>query len=152
MKKDNYWCAVQAVQKLFLRSIRKIGELQSLNRQMFFFSSSDLANGNILSSQVATIEISDKARLYPNPVQSNVFTIQFGKLNSGDYTISLTDQMGRQVHQQKININSQYQAVSIHLPAFANGVLLVRLLDQKGKAVLSKKLIVLGYQPFQTRF
>ena len=117
-----------------------------------FFSSSDLANGNILSSQIPTIEISNQARLYPNPVQNNVFTIQFGKLNPGDYTISLTDQMGRQVHQRKININSQYQAVSIDLPAFANGVLLVRLLDQKGKAVLSKKLVVLGYQPFQTRF
>lgn len=123
-----------------------------------FFSSSDLANGNILSSQVnivtelPTIQISNETRLYPNPVRNNVFTIQFGKINSGDYTISLTDQMGRQVHQRKVSINSEYPSVSIDLPASANGVLLVRLIDQKGKAVISKKLLVLGYQPFQTRF
>lgn len=115
------------------------------------FASSDLANGNILSNKVATIEISNKARLYPNPVQNSAFTIAFEKINSGDYTIILTDQMGRQVYQRKVHINSQDQTLSVNLPAFANGVLLVRLLDQKGKAVFSKKLVVTGYYPFKTR-
>jgi hypothetical protein len=115
-----------------------------------FFSSSDLANSNILSSkfknnatEISTIAISDKVRLYPNPVPNSVFTIQFGKLSAGDYTIRITDEMGRQIQQRKVNINNRYHTETIYLsPASANGVFLLRLMDRKGKGVFSKKLVV----------
>jgi len=118
--------------------------------------SSDLANSNLLTSKgssTTTTEIVSRiipeqpgnynVQVYPNPVTNNIFNIQFNQLTSGNYTIQVTDVMGRQVLQQKVNVSGDNQVQQIRLdPASAKGVYLVKLMDNSSKAVYSQKIVV----------
>jgi hypothetical protein len=120
------------------------------------WQSSDLANGNLLASgnkkQVADLSITHKVveteqgnsiTLYPNPVTANQFLIRFGNLQPGSYTIQVTDVMGRQVHQQSVNISGDNQSQLVKLQAStAKAVYLLKLLNTSSKAVFSTKLVV----------
>jgi hypothetical protein len=69
--------------------------------------------------------------------------IQFSKLEAGEYTIQVTDVMGRQVLQRIVNVSGEDQTETVKLnPASAKGFYLVNILDKTSKAVFSKKLIV----------
>jgi len=116
--------------------------------------SSDLANSNLLATnkQTSPIELitsqqvirgSNNIQLYPNPVTTNKFFMQFSQLPEGSYTIRLTDVMGRQVLQQEVIITSESQVQPIHLErAAAKGVYLVKVADQNSKNIFSTKLVV----------
>jgi hypothetical protein len=120
--------------------------------------SSDLANSNLLvtaksSANNIIAEIitrvvpealgSGRIQVYPNPVINNRFTLQFNQLESGNYTIQVTDVMGRQVSQQIVNISGDNQTENITLhPSAAKGVYLVKVMDSNSKGVFSKKIIV----------
>ena len=82
-------------------------------------------------------------QVYPNPVTNNQFVIQFSKLEAGDYTVRVTDVMGRSVLQRIVNIGSDQQVETVKLnPASARGFYLVNVIDKNSKAVFTKKLIV----------
>jgi len=120
--------------------------------------SSDLANGNLLVSgkkpSSAATEISfkkiadpistdNKVSIYPNPVTSNQFVVQFKQLDAGNYTLQVTDVMGRQAVQQAISLNGENQAQTVKLnPSAARGIYLVKVVDQNGKVVYSTKVVV----------
>ncbi len=116
--------------------------------------SSDLANSNVLRTRKQP-EIASRiaqqpedlqsslVQVYPNPVSDNQFVIQFSKLEAGEYTVRVTDVMGRQVMQRVVNVGGEYQSETVRLnPANAKGVYLVNIFDRSNRAVYTKKLIV----------
>lgn len=119
------------------------------------YRSSDLANSNYLttrrrniSPEIATVvraenRIMDKIMLYPNPVSMDQFTIQFGKIPSGNYTIELNDVMGRVVMRQTVAVSYEDQAETVSLKkASAKGVYLVKIVDKDSKSLFTQKLVV----------
>jgi hypothetical protein len=117
------------------------------------YRSSDLANSNYISTNkngtdIKTISVlpgrSDNfIRIYPNPVVANRFTVQFRKVNTGDYTVELTNVMGQRVFQRKVNINSENQLQEIPLSSSnAKGFYLVKVYDLNNKAVFEHKVMV----------
>lgn len=118
--------------------------------------SSDLASANLLASgkkggSVATDVIgkntqlpgSDKISIYPNPVTNNQFAIQFTQMDAGNYTVIVTDVMGRQVIQQQVNLGGDNQTQLIKFTsATSRGVYLVKVMDQASKAVYSSKVVL----------
>lgn len=117
------------------------------------YRSSDLANSNYLATRANTSpqtvsrriasEISDKISLYPNPVTTDQFSIQFGNIPTGTYHIELTDIMGRIVMKNVVNVSTEGQVETISLKQIsAKGVYLVNLIDESSKSVFNQKLVV----------
>ncbi len=119
------------------------------------YRSSDLANGNILQTKQSTKSPTiptiaqredfgtDKVQLYPNPVSQNKVTLQFSKMNTGDYTLELMDVMGRQVMQQKVSILAEEQVENINIhPGLTRGIYMIKLSDRTNKSVYSQKLVL----------
>jgi hypothetical protein len=121
------------------------------------FHSSDLANSNLLitaDKSTGAAEIISKVvppansgdgkiGIYPNPVTNNQFAIQFNQLEAGNYSVQVTDVMGRQVIQKMVNISGDNQTQSIKLnPSVTKGVYLVKVTDANSKTVYSTKVVV----------
>jgi hypothetical protein len=119
------------------------------------FRSSDLANGNYLStsrsSTTTTIEtiarvqpqFSHLIQVYPNPVTANKFNLQFNGVPAGEYTVELTDVMGRSIMQQRIITASEDVNQSISLGATkAKGVYLVRVVNREKQKMFEQKIMV----------
>ena len=118
------------------------------------FRSSDLANSNYLSTsrnkttEIATItrpeeKFSKLIAVYPNPVTANRVSVQFNKVPQGDYTVELTDAMGRSVMQKRIVINNEVQVQPLTLTeGAAKGVYLVKVYDAEKQSVFTQKVIV----------
>jgi len=121
------------------------------------FRSSDLANSNYLQtkpkntapSEIATRRVPDnitaqsKVSIYPNPVTSNQFTLQFGKITTGNYNIEMTNVMGQIVMQRTVNVQSEDQVETISIKSsLARGVYLVKIVGADKVSVLSQKLVV----------
>lgn len=123
------------------------------------FRSSDLANSNFLSTekrnplrpeikdvQLTKFPVEKFSKLisvYPNPVTENNLTLQFNKVPSGDYTIELTDILGRSVLQKRVTINAEEQTQPLSLNRFnAKGTYLVKLFDKEKQSVYSQKVLV----------
>jgi len=119
--------------------------------------SSDLANSNLLvsgtkpkgtSSDIVSRNTlpntgDNKINIYPNPVTNNQFVIQFNQLDAGNYTVQVTDVVGRQVIQQAVTISGDNQSQIIKLnPSATKGVYLVKVTDPNSNAVFSTKIVV----------
>jgi Secretion system C-terminal sorting domain len=117
------------------------------------YRSSDLANSNILitkktAKELAIIPISDfplskNIQLYPNPVTNHMFTIQFSKLDAGDYVVELVDVTGRSVMQRRVSVISEIQTENVVFNRFvAQGVYMVKVIDRNKKSLFTQKLVV----------
>lgn len=119
--------------------------------------SSDLANSNIILSgknpkqQNADVFAknapvdqigNNKISVYPNPVTNNQFSVQFNALDAGNYTIQVTDAMGRQVSHQAVVVASESQVQLIKLPTTSRGIYLVTVADAVGKSLSGIKIVV----------
>lgn len=122
------------------------------------YRSSDLANSNFLATQSTTrselknVQIAKsnlenkyvgQISVYPNPVTDNNITLSFAKIPNGDYTLELTDIVGRRVMQQRIVVQGEGQTQNISLKASdARGTYLLRLVDRSKQTVFSQKVLV----------
>lgn len=121
------------------------------------WQSSDLANGNLLNtgtqSKGNTVELisrntepnsgDGKIAIFPNPVTNNQFAIQFNELEVGQYTIQVTDVMGRQVLQQIVSVAGEKQTQTVRLNASSSkGVYLVKVTDHANRSVYNTKIVV----------
>jgi len=119
------------------------------------WQTSDMANSNLLATAARTsntaidliadhpTEGSSKVSIFPNPVTNNQFAVQFNELEAGQYTIQVTDVMGRNISQQIVNVGGKMQTQSIKMnPSAARGFYLVKVVDQNKKAVFSTKILV----------
>ena len=119
------------------------------------FKSSDLANSNYLQtrpknttqSEIVTRKVQDnigagKIQIYPNPA-NNQFTLQFGKIPTGNYNVEMTNVTGQIVIQRGVNIQSEDQVEVINIKSsMARGVYLVKVSSSNKESVLSQKLVV----------
>ena len=119
------------------------------------FKSSDLANSNYLQtrpknttqSEIVTRKVQDnigagKIQVYPNPA-NNQFTLQFGKIPTGNYNVEMTNVTGQIVIQRGVNIQSEDQVEVINIKSsMARGVYLVKVSSSNKESVLSQKLVV----------
>jgi hypothetical protein len=82
--------------------------------------------------------------LYPNPVTTNQFNIQFNVDDAGSYTVEVTDARGRQVVQKIVSVNGKGRTISnISLPApSSKGIYIVKVNDPNSKTVYSNKIVV----------
>ena len=118
------------------------------------FRSSDLANSNYLSTRIrkgTTIEtlkanslpFANMVQVYPNPVVTNYFTLQFNKIPVGDYVVELTDVMGRSILQKRITVNHENGTQNISLTSVnAKGVYLVKMANKANKGVFEQKVMI----------
>jgi hypothetical protein len=116
------------------------------------FRTSDLANGNYLTTgkkdQDATAATmaensSGLISVYPNPVTSNRIAIWFNKVPTGDYTLQLTDMLGRSVMQRRIVIQSQSQMQELPLNGSkAKGLYTINVFDAGQQPVFTQKVTV----------
>lgn len=117
------------------------------------YKSSDLANSNYLATsrnprEITTIsraeeKFSNHIAVYPNPVLNNRVSIQFNKIPYGDYTIELTDVVGRNVMQRKIAVNNDKEIQSFSLQeSNSKGVYMVKVLDANRQSVFTQKVLV----------
>ena len=69
--------------------------------------------------------------------------MQFNLLEAGNYTVQVTDVIGRQVVQQAVNVSGENQAQTIKIsPSASKGIYLVKVTDQSSKIVYSTKVVV----------
>ena len=117
------------------------------------FRASDLANSNYLGSGTrrTTIEtipervpiFAKLINVYPNPVVADQFTLQFGKVPTGDYTVELMDVMGRNVLSRSVKVVAEEQTEAISLKSTnAKGIYLVKVLDKAKASVFEQKVMV----------
>ena len=116
------------------------------------FRSSDLANSNYLKtgSKTPTIEpiarvehkYANQIQVYPNPITSGQFNLQFNRIPAGEYTLELTDVMGRQVMQKRILTADEYVSQPVVLTSKAKGVYLVRVLNKEKEKVYEQKVMI----------
>ena len=119
---------------------------------------SDMANSNILklkkhnddvdedrSMLVNTHLTSEQViQVFPNPVTSNVFKIQFANTEAGSYEISVLDITGQRITNQTERLSGKSNIVTIKLPATTGkGIYFVKISDRNNKTVFSEKIIVL---------
>ena len=122
------------------------------------YKSSDLANSNYLRSNkpvrpeltnvqltrfVPTDKFAKMIAVYPNPVINDNVTIQFNKVPDGEYTIELTDVLGRSVVQRKVTVNQEDQVESMGISrSHARGTYLVKVFDKEKLSVFTQKVLV----------
>lgn len=120
------------------------------------YRSSDLANGNFLASgakQNNTItdlaltrseeKFSKLISVYPNPVTSNRITVEFSKVPKGEYTVELTDVLGRAIQQKRVTIGTESQTQVLPLnESNARGIYMVKVFDREKQSVFTQKVIV----------
>jgi hypothetical protein len=122
------------------------------------YRSSDLANSNFLASpktqtrpelqnvqlnKVAPGKFSKNISVYPNPVVDNNVVISFSRVPNGDYTIELTDVLGRTVQQSRITIVGEDQTQTLKLAGSnTKGTYLLRVVDRDLTAVFTQKVLV----------
>ena len=118
------------------------------------FKSSDLANSNYLQTKPKNLTQSEiitrkdnfiaagKIQIYPNPANDQ-FTLQFGKIPTGNYNIEMTNTIGQIVVQRAVNVQSEDQVENIPIKSsFARGVYLVKVSGSNNQSVFSQKLVV----------
>ncbi len=114
---------------------------------------SDLANSNLLKSGKKAIGIPDViastgtgkgfAEVFPNPVTTRQFTLQFNEAQPGNYTVQILDGYGKEISRQQVSVTSKRQVSAIKMPAVTtSGVYLVKVTDNQRKAVFTDKLLV----------
>ena len=120
------------------------------------FRSSDLANSNYLQTKPKNTTQSDivtrkaldnimaasKIQIYPNPANDQ-FTLQFGKIPTGNYNIEMTNVTGQIVMQRAVNVQSEDQVETITIKSsMARGIYLIKVSSSNKESVHSQKLVV----------
>jgi hypothetical protein len=116
------------------------------------YRSSDLANSNYLATRtyrdIPTVmapqeKFAKLISVYPNPVTANRISVQFNKVPNGDYTVELTDVLGRSVMLRKLNIANQDQVQLLPLSeGYTKGIYMVKVYDAGNQSVFTQKVMV----------
>ena len=94
-------------------------------------------------TRVIPEKFSKNISVYPNPVTDNKVVISFSKVPNGDYTIELTDVLGRTVQQSRLTIWSEDQTHTLKVEGRnTKGTYLLRVVDRDLMAVFTQKILV----------
>jgi len=115
------------------------------------YNTSDLANSGLLFQNAVSVgdvkaieDLRTRAiSVYPNPVVSRAFNLNFEKLTAGQYHLLLTDALGRAVVTKTITISSAAQVERVTLPrSAAGGMYMIKLIGNDKSSVFNEKLVV----------
>ncbi|HLO81023.1 MAG TPA: T9SS type A sorting domain-containing protein, partial [Chitinophagaceae bacterium] len=113
------------------------------------FNAADLGSSNLLVTNKAKAgpafvnNIKGTVKIYPNPVRTGNFKVNFTNMEAGDYYLDLTDVSGRRVMQKKINISSGTYVETINLPgSFTKGIYMMKLMNSQTKQISVQKVLV----------
>ncbi|HLY69371.1 MAG TPA: T9SS type A sorting domain-containing protein, partial [Puia sp.] len=109
----------------------------------------DLANSNTLHTAATSPFLktftrnSDNIKIYPNPVFSDQFTVEFNNLKAANYTVQLTDAFGAKVLEQKVKVNSAFQTETINISGSnAQGSYFLIVLDENKLNLFSQIVLI----------
>jgi len=111
------------------------------------YNVSDLANGNLVyqSKKANTNEVAiskGQVSIFPNPAINNNFTVNFSKLNAGNYSLILTDINGKTVLNKTVNVNS-VSTEKVTMPASTGkGIYMLRVVDANGNTVHTDRVVM----------
>lgn len=115
------------------------------------YNASDLASSNLLYQD----KVNDKAKaveikgnsiisIFPNPVTTRSFDIQFGTIAKGNYVITLSDAAGNPVLTRTLNLISG-QTEKINLPvSITQGMYLISIVSKEANTILYNDKIIIG--------
>lgn len=114
------------------------------------YNSSDLANSNLLYQKKGLpnqlfndIRSNNDLSVFPNPVVTKTFNVQFNKVPAGRYNLVLTDASGRTVLSKALTIAMKGQVEKVSLPkATGGGSYFVKLIGGSGVAAYNQQLVV----------
>ncbi len=112
------------------------------------YSSADLANSNILSTNASSLlkiplNRSNNIKVYPNPIGDDEFNVQFNNLKPGNYTVQLADAVGNGVLLHKVKVTQPSQTETIHFPIYnAQGFYFLKVLDENNTTVNTQIVVV----------
>lgn len=113
------------------------------------YNAADLGSSNFLATgrrpRIPAVAASMRGavKVFPNPVRSNSFKVNFSNMRTGEYFLELTDAAGRRVMQRKINIMGPGYVETINLPGTSTkGIYMVRLLNAENQQVSIEKILV----------
>lgn len=81
-------------------------------------------------------------KLYPNPSDSGIVTVECKILYQGSGKLVITDMLGKKVHTQSVEIADGDNSYSINTSQMPSGIYVVALANNQGKTLQSEKLIV----------
>ncbi len=116
----------------------------------------DLGSGNLLKKgehehrELPEMIVSNeniagtRIQLFPNPVTSNEFKIQFLDMEAGNYTVDVLDARGEKVVSKMVSAaGGKNSIVAISLPPLTSkGIFIVRVTDKNSQAYFSGKIVV----------
>lgn len=112
------------------------------------YNVSDLANSNLIYQRKTTgttnlvTAVAGDVSVYPNPTINKNFTVNFNKLNAGNYSLILTDINGKSVLNKMVNINAA-SVENVSIPkSFGSGIYMLRVVDKEGKSVYTNRIVV----------
>lgn len=106
----------------------------------FFATDNSLTQTEKISERTADIEFK-QVNVYPNPVTSGYFKVNFTGYEAGQYNIQLTELNGKVISQKKVNIGMAGQTENIStMPRLAKGVYLVKIVNSLNKTISAGKL------------
>jgi len=79
--------------------------------------------------------------VYPNPAAGGKLNIQFANFAAGKYIVQLSEMKGKTVLQKELKISGS-QTESITVSSISSGAYLLRVIDENGKNVGTKNVIV----------
>ena len=116
------------------------------------YNAADLANSNLLvtgksssnnTSSVINLGKASLVKLYPNPVENNMFMVRFTNLEPGAYYLELTDIHGRKILARELTIKAGTHTETVRIPPKSSiGIYLVKVINEKNRQVFSEKLMV----------
>jgi hypothetical protein len=120
------------------------------------YTASDLANGNLLYQAEVDAKrnlgiyrdlpkepVNADARIFPNPVTTNEFKVQFDDFAAGQYMILINDLNGKNILVQNATVASKMQAVTVRTSkALAKGVYIVKVLDAAKRVAFTDRIVV----------
>jgi hypothetical protein len=111
------------------------------------FTTADLANSNVLhttqSSFFETVSNADNIKIFPNPVFSDRFNIQFSNFKTGNYTIQLADEFGGIVSQLKVKVSQPLQTEIFNVSGGdAQSFYFLRILDENNATVYKQIMLI----------
>jgi hypothetical protein len=121
-----------------------------INQQQYGIA--DLASSNVLPTRKTIAPVllitwpfkqTGRVKVFPNPVLFDEVKVQFRELPPGNYTIQLTNVLGRMVMQQKATITGNAQTEVLQIPTLAaQGFYYIRVINEKQQVVSVQKLAV----------
>jgi hypothetical protein len=118
----------------------QVSDLASSN--LLFQNSANTTSYTLESSSTALAQTVD-SKIYPNPITGMSFVISLDEQKAGKYTVLLTDLQGTALQSSSVVLSAGSQSATVNLLSKpAQGMYIVKVMDETGATVLLDKVVV----------